>query len=79
MSELTGRERVGRILKRQSVDRIAVDESFWLETLARWRGEGHMAEEVLPEVHFDFDLRGAGWWNLVADLDAEDEVLEETD
>ena len=79
MGDLTSRERIQRILQRQPVDRIGVNESFWYETLGRWRGEGHMAEDVSPEEHFDFDFLNAGWWNLVADLDAEDEVLEETD
>ena len=79
MAELTSRERILRTLQRQPVDRIGVSESFWYETMGRWRSEGHMAEDVSPEEHFDFDLLGAGWWHLVADLDAEDEVLEEDD
>ena len=79
MRELTGRERILRILQREPVDRIGVCESFWGETLAKWRSEGHMAEDVSPEAHFDFDFLGAGWFNMTADLDSPDEVLEETD
>jgi hypothetical protein len=40
MSQMTGIERVGRILKRQKVDRIAVCEAFWTETIPAGRPKG---------------------------------------
>ena len=39
--ELTSKERFGRILKHQPVDRIGLFEVFWRETVQRWSAEGH--------------------------------------
>lgn len=79
MSTLTSRERIAGILKRQPVDRIGLFESFWGETDAKWRAEGHLGPDEQPGDHFNFDLWQCGAFNVTADLDFEEEVVEETD
>ena len=79
MQTLTGRERIGRILKRQSADRVGLFESFWPETQGKWAAGGHVgADEDLAD-HFGFDLRVAWAFNLVADLDHQEQIVEETE
>ena len=79
MAEMTGVERIGNILRRRSVDRIGLFEHFWGDTLQKWQAEGHIAEGEDLDTHFGFDLTTCWCFNLVADLDFEPEVLEETD
>jgi len=79
MAELTGVERIGGILKRQPVDRIGLFEHFWGDTLEKWQAEGHIRESEDLATHFGFDMSTCWAFNLVADLDFEPEVLEETD
>jgi len=79
MPELTSKERIQRILRREPVDRIGISESFWGETIAKWRSEGKLPEDVDPSDHFNFDFHDSGWFNMAGNPDAEEEVLEETD
>ena len=79
MAELTGVERIGGILRRQPVDRIGLFEHFWGDTLEKWQTEGHIRESEDLATHFGFDMSTCWAFNLVADLDFEPEVLEETD
>jgi uroporphyrinogen decarboxylase len=79
MPEMTSRERVDNILRRKPVDRIAVGESFWGETIHKWTEEGHLPQGADVTEFFGYDLEASGWMNLVADLDFEDEIIEETD
>ena len=79
MAEMTGVERIGNILRRRPVDRIGLFEHFWGDTLQKWQAEGHIAEGEDLDTHFGFDLTTCWCFNLVADLDFEPEVLEETD
>src|ERR1051325_9059152 len=37
---LSSQQRVTRMMQRQAHDRVPRHESFWPETIARWRGEG---------------------------------------
>ena len=76
---MTSKERITRILKRQPVDRVGCFESFWGDALRKWRAEGHLRQEESPCDHFSLDLRHSGWFNMVADLDFEDQIIEETD
>ena len=76
---MTSKERMARILKRQPVDRIGCFESFWGDALRKWRAEGHLGKEESPHDHFGLDMRHAGWFNLAADLDYKEEIVEETD
>ena len=77
MRELTSRERIGRILRREPVDRIGVHESFWGDTQKAWTDQGHLAEGESLADHFGLDIRNAGWLKMVSNLDAPDEIVEE--
>lgn len=85
---LTGKERIGRILRHQPVDRVGLFEVFWKETARLWTDEGHLARPEAIGDHFPLDLRRTGGeitpqsWkllDLVADLDAGERIVEETD
>lgn len=78
MSKLTGRERIGRILKRQSVDRVGFYESYWGETVAKWKKQGHLGPDEDPSDHFGYDMRNAWVFRTEADLDHPQTILEET-
>jgi len=39
---LTGIERIGRIIRREPVDRIGLYEHIWDETIVKWTQEGHL-------------------------------------
>ncbi len=78
MGELTGIERIGRILKRQPVDRIGVFEHFWGDTQKLWQEQGHIRADEDLSAHFGFDLATCWAFNLVADLDFVPEIIEET-
>ncbi|HUW11806.1 MAG TPA: hypothetical protein VM537_18920, partial [Anaerolineae bacterium] len=86
--KLTSRERFDRILKHQPVDRIGLFEVYWQETAQRWSAEGHFARPEMISDHFGLDVRRTGGEitpadyhtvNLVANPDAEGEVVEETE
>ena len=53
---MTSRERIGRILKRQPVDRIGVFEHFWGDTQKKWAAEGNIREGEDLNEHFNYDL-----------------------
>ena len=78
MSELTGLERIGRILRREPVDRIGLFEHFWGDTQKKWTAEGHLKDGEDLAAHFGFDIGTCWCFNMVADLDFVPEVLEET-
>ena len=78
MKELTSKERISRILKLQPVDRVGVFESFWNETVDKWREDECLQKDETPEDHFELDIRGSWPFNLVADLNFEEEIIEET-
>ena len=75
---MTSKERMQRILACKDVDRIGCYESFWGETQAAWAAQGHVKPDTDLLAHFGYDMRSAGWFNVVADLDFKDEVVEET-
>lgn len=79
MEELTSRERVARILNREPVDRVAAFESFWGDTQKEWVSRGHIEADEAIEDHFGLDMRLSWPFALVADLDADDQIVEETD
>lgn len=79
MQTLTGYERIRNILKRQPVDRIGVFEHFWNDTRTVWEQNGWIQPGESYEDHFNFDLQLLWPFNMVADLDFQDEVLEETE
>lgn len=77
MTELTGIERISNILQRKPVDRIGLYEHFWGDTHKKWTDEGHLEEGESLEYHFGFDIAQSWTFNMVADLDFENQVLEE--
>ncbi|MFW6270249.1 MAG: uroporphyrinogen decarboxylase family protein [Bacillota bacterium] len=79
MKKMTGKERIKNILQRKPVDRIGLYEHFWGDTEKKWRTEGHISEDESLFNHFDFDLQESWAFNMVADLDFEPEVVEETE
>ncbi len=79
MEELTGIERIQNILHRRPVDRIGLFEHFWSDTQRVWTEQGHIQPGENLADHFGFDMELAWPFNLVADLDFEPEVLEETE
>ncbi len=77
MTELTSRERILRILRREPVDRIGAYESFWGDTITKWVSEGKLAEGENVYDHFPFDFRDKGWFNMAGNIDGEEVILEE--
>ena len=85
---LTSKERIARILQHRPVDRVGLFEVFWRETAAKWSSEGRFARPDDVSDHFGLDVRRTGGeitpaaWklvNLLADPDAQDELVEETE
>ncbi|MFH1007509.1 MAG: uroporphyrinogen decarboxylase family protein [Candidatus Latescibacterota bacterium] len=79
MEKLTGVERIGNILRRKPVDRIGLFEHFWGDTLEKWQAEGHIGKDEDLPFHFGFDMNTSPAFNMVALLDFEPVVLEETE
>ena len=79
MEQLTGIERVSRILRRQPVDRIAVCEAFWSDTVRKWVNEGHLQENEQPSHHFGFDLEEFNPFRLMGDYIHDRTIVEEND
>lgn len=79
MTEMTGRERIGNILARKPVDRIGLFEHFWGDTYQEWAQQGHIQPGESLSDHFGFDMDLCWPLNMVADLDYQPEVLEETE
>lgn len=76
---MTGKERIGNILQRKPVDRIGLYEHFWDDTKKSWIQKGEMKESESYAEHFGFDMDAFWSFNMVADLDKEPEVVEETE
>lgn len=53
------KERVAAAIERCAADRIPIYDSFWLDTLDRWRQEG-FPHDADPEDYFDFDIHIMG-------------------
>ena len=79
MEKMTGVERMTNILARKPVDKIGLYEHFWGDTLAKWKSEGHIAENENLADHFGYDLEEAWVFNTTADPEFVPEVVEETE
>ena len=75
MAEVSSRERVLLAIDHKEADRIAVHDSPWGTTEARWHKEG-LPEGVSSTDYFGFEFRGA--W-LDNSLQLETRVVEETE
>lgn len=85
---LSSKERFARILRHEPVDRVGLFEVYWRETVDRWCAEGHLTAPSMVSDHFGLDVRRTGGEitpgdyktiNLVADPDAGEQVVEETE
>ncbi len=79
MDQMTGIERMSRTLRRQPVDRIGVYEHFWGDTQRKWAADGHIEQDENLVDHFDFDMQQCSPFNMMADVDFEPQILEETE
>ncbi|OPY85888.1 MAG: methylcobalamin:coenzyme M methyltransferase [Smithella sp. PtaU1.Bin162] len=77
MKELTGKERISRILKRKPVDRIGLFEHFWGDTLKTWQAEGHINEKEDLTDHFKLDMAISSCFKMQAKIDFKNEIIEE--
>jgi uroporphyrinogen decarboxylase len=75
MAELTSRERVLAAIAHKEADRVAVHDSPWGTTEARWHREG-LPEGQSSADYFGFEFRGSWADNS---LQLETRVIEETD
>ena len=76
---MTGKERMQRLLKHQPVDRIGVYEHFWNDTHRAWEEAGYLKPDESYEDHFGFDMQECWAFNMIADLDFEQQVVAETE
>lgn len=76
---MTGKERITAILNHEPVDRIGFFEHFWNDTKKLWEKQGYVTESENLADHFGFDMEIYWAFDLTADLDFTDEVLEETE
>ncbi len=76
---MTSKERITSILQRKPVDRIGVYEHFWGDTHKVWLERGDIKEGESLSDRFGFDMDLCWPLNMVADLDFQTEVLEETE
>ncbi|MDR1950215.1 MAG: hypothetical protein LBQ38_12550, partial [Spirochaetaceae bacterium] len=74
---MTGKERIIRILNHQPVDRVGLFEHFWDDTGKAWKTAGKLPDGVSYAKHFNFDIDEAGWFNPIADLDFERQIVAE--
>jgi len=74
-AEMTSRERITCALRHEEADRVAIQDSPWTTTIARWRREG-LPAKVSPAEFFDYEFVRLG-----ADLSFRfpTKMLEETD
>ncbi len=69
MTELTGKERISRILNHQPVDRIGLYEHFWGDTQKEWTENQGCGSDLTME--FNFDMIESWVFKLTARVDFE--------
>ena len=52
---MTKRDRVRNAIHHRPIDRVPIADSFWEDTLSRWRDEG-LPIDTTPREFFDFDI-----------------------
>ena len=55
--QLTNRERVRAAVRRERVDRVPMNDSFWDETVEAWRSQGHLPADASVKRFFGFEWR----------------------
>ena len=78
MQTMTGHERIANILQRKPVDRIGLFEHFWDDTQRIWQANGWIPDRTPFEDVFQFDMQTFWSFNLMADLDFKEQIIEET-
>ena len=76
---MTHKQRFLNMLDRQPVDLLPYGDGLWTETKERYIREGHLREGDDPVQHFDMSYRFPEWMSSVADMDFQEQILEETD
>lgn len=79
MQKMTGVERIRNILRREPVDRIGLFEHFWGDTRRAWTEAGHIRQDDNLNDHFGFDMELFRTFSMVADLDFQPKIVEETE
>ena len=74
---MTHKERMLNALRRRPVDELPCEDSLWGETYSKYLADGHMRKDESPVTHFDMSFYSAGWLNSTANLDFQEETLEE--
>lgn len=72
---MNSHERIRTLLAFREADRIGLMDSYWTDTLSRWREEG-LPSEVQPGDHFGFDFEHV---YIDASLRLPERLVEETD
>lgn len=76
---MNGIERIGSILKRKPTDRIGVFEHFWKDTRRKWARDGFIKDGEDLNEHFGFDIELCWPFDLMADIRAKPEIIEENE
>ena len=58
---MTSQERIKITLEMKTPDRIGISDDFDDNVIRRWKDEGKLPEEAMPEEYFDFDMRLFGF------------------
>jgi uroporphyrinogen decarboxylase len=70
MEQMTGKERITRIIQHKPVDRIGLYEHFWGDTLKRWQEQGHVKQDENLADHFGFDMENAWVFKMAGIVDS---------
>ncbi len=87
---MNSRELISKMINHQPVDRIAVYEGFWDETLEKWTQQGYPSEAAVvngkerivpvdPFHHFTYDLHKCGGFFDTEPLFGYKEIIDETE
>ncbi len=80
MPEMTSKERVINALNSNKVDLLPAGVWPWPATEKKWKQQGHIGENEDVYEHFEQDIRcHVGDINSIADLDHNEQAIEETD
>ena len=74
---MTSVERVKNLFNHKKTDRIGFYEHFWSDTCQKWVADGKLNEKDDIFDVFPYDINAAGWVNPIADLDFQEEIINE--
>jgi uroporphyrinogen decarboxylase len=76
---MTHKERMLNALSRKPVDELPHGDGLWGETHQKYIEQGKLQKDEDVCAHFDMSWRGGGWLNSTANLEFQDQILEETE